>query len=56
MNTDELTQVVTAHQQAIARHDQYESRVDRIEAILETVAQSQQRTEAQQEMNKLIVI
>lgn len=42
MNTDELTQVVTAHQNAISRHDQYETRMDRIESILERVAQQQE--------------
>lgn len=38
MNTEELTQVVTAHQSAIVRN---ETRLDRIEGILERVAEQQ---------------
>lgn len=40
MNTEELTQVVTAHQSAIARH---ESHTDRLEATLERIAEQQER-------------
>jgi len=43
MNTEELTQVVTAHQNTIFRHDGYESRLDRIETILQRVAEQQER-------------
>lgn len=39
MNTEELTQVVTAHQSAIVRG---ESRLDRMEAILERLVQQQE--------------
>lgn len=42
MNTDELTQIATAHQSAIGRT---ESRLDRIEAILERVAYQQEASQ-----------
>ncbi len=42
MNTEELTQVITAHQNAISRHDGYENRLDRIETILQRVAGQQE--------------
>ncbi len=52
MNAEELTQVVTAHQSAISRQGQsqaeHETRMARIEAILERVAQ---RQEQQQEVS-----
>jgi predicted transcriptional regulator len=63
MNTQELTQIVTVHQQAIARHDQWqaehEARMTRIEAILEATAVQQQLNQdaianlaAQQQLNQ----
>ena len=46
MNTEELTQVVTAHQSAISRQEQWqaehETRLERIEAILAATAAQQQ--------------
>lgn len=53
MNTEELTQITTAHQSAIARHEQWfgeyqaasvvsNDRLNRIEAILEATAQQQE--------------
>lgn len=42
MNPEDLTQLVTAHQSAIVRG---ESRLDRIEAALERVAQQQETTQ-----------
>ncbi len=42
MNTQELTQIITVHQQAIARHEQWqaehEARMTRLEAIREATA------------------
>lgn len=63
MNTQELTQIITVHQQAIARHEQWqaehEARMARIEAILEATAVQQQHNQeaianlaAQQQLNQ----
>ncbi|MGA7934292.1 MAG: hypothetical protein WCA35_12155 [Kovacikia sp.] len=48
MNTDELTQVVTAHQSIVARHDQ---EMAEIRLILTEIARSQAQTQAQQALN-----
>ncbi|UBF27166.1 hypothetical protein K9N68_04150 [Kovacikia minuta CCNUW1] len=48
MNTEELTQVVTAHQSAIARHDE---EMASIRATLAEVAKSQAQNQAQQNLN-----
>ncbi|MGA7934293.1 MAG: hypothetical protein WCA35_12160 [Kovacikia sp.] len=48
MNTDELTQIVTAHQSVVARHDQ---EMAEIRLILAEIARSQAQTQAQQALN-----
>jgi hypothetical protein len=48
MNTEELTSIATAHQNALSRHD---LEMAEIRVALATVIQAQQRTEEQQQIN-----
>lgn len=62
MNTEELTQVVTAHQSAISRQGQWqaehETRMARVEAILERLAQQQEQQQevSQERFNRIEAI